>query len=51
MQGHTNVAREDIEAVAYPVLRHRIIVNFAAEAEGVTSQNIIEKILKEVKKC
>ncbi len=49
--GHTNVAREDIEAVSYPVLRHRIIVNFAAEAEGVTSRDIIAKILAEAAKC
>jgi len=47
--GKTNVAQEDIEAVAVPVLRHRIIVNFAAEAEGVTSRDVIAQILKHVK--
>lgn len=50
MNGHTNVAKEDIEAVAQPVLRHRIIVNFAAEAEGISSQDVIGMMLKEVDK-
>ncbi len=47
--GHPHVAAEDIRAVAQPVLRHRIIVNFAAEADGITSENLIEMILAEVK--
>jgi len=49
MQGHTHVAAEDIRAVAQPVLRHRIIVNFAAQADRITSENLIEMILQEVK--
>ena len=36
---------EDIKAVAYPILRHRIVRNFKAEAEGVTVNNIIDKML------
>ena len=36
---------DDIESVAAPVLRHRIIPNFNADAEGVTVEQIIEKIL------
>lgn len=36
---------EDIKAVAYPILRHRIVRNFKAEAEGVTIDNIIGKML------
>jgi MoxR-like ATPase len=36
---------EDIKAVAYPILRHRIVRNFKAEAEGVTIDNIIENML------
>ncbi len=48
MQGHTHVAAEDIRAVAQPVLRHRIIVNFAAQADRITSENLIEMILQEV---
>lgn len=46
MLGQQHVAREDIEAVAYPVLRHRIIVNFAAEAEGIGPEDLIRKMLQ-----
>jgi len=49
MNGSTHVAAEDIRAVARAVLAHRIIVNFAAEAEGITSLDLIEMILQEVK--
>jgi MoxR-like ATPase len=49
MRGFPHVAREDIEAVAYPVLAHRIIVNFAAQAEGVTPRDIIAWMLNHVK--
>ncbi|MCX5660381.1 MAG: MoxR family ATPase [Planctomycetota bacterium] len=48
--GKSAVAQEDIEAVAVPVLRHRIVVNFAAEAEGVTSRQLIRDIIAHVKK-
>ncbi|MFZ5951390.1 MAG: AAA family ATPase [Candidatus Rifleibacteriota bacterium] len=46
LQGRFYVACEDIRALAYAVLRHRILLNFNAEAEGVTTDSIIEKILK-----
>jgi MoxR-like ATPase len=49
MNGHTHIASEDIRSVAHAVLTHRIIVNFAAEAEGITSIDLIDKILDEVK--
>ncbi len=45
MRGRLYVTIEDIEAVAAPVLRHRIIPNFNAEAEGITVEQIIEKVL------
>jgi MoxR-like ATPase len=45
MKGRLHVTIEDIEAVAAPVLRHRIIANFNAEAEGITVAQIIDKIL------
>jgi MoxR-like ATPase len=45
MHGRLYVTIEDIEAVAAPVLRHRILANFNAEAEGITVEQIIEKIL------
>jgi MoxR-like ATPase len=45
IQGRLFVTLEDIEAVAQPVLRHRIIPNFNAEAEGISAEQIIQKIL------
>jgi MoxR-like ATPase len=45
MRGRLFVTIEDIEAVAAPALRHRIIPNFNAEAEGITVEQIIEKVL------
>lgn len=45
-QGRYNVEMEDVEALAIPVLRHRIVTNYAAEAEGLTTVNIIRKLLK-----
>ncbi|MDP9172807.1 MAG: MoxR family ATPase [Planctomycetota bacterium] len=45
MHGRIYVTIEDIEAVASPVLRHRIIPNFNAEAEGISVVQIINKIL------
>jgi MoxR-like ATPase len=45
MHGRVFVTIEDVEAVAAPVLRHRLVPNFNAEAEGITSEQIIEKVL------
>jgi MoxR-like ATPase len=45
MKGRLHVMTEDIEAVAAPVLRHRLIPNFNAEAEGITVEQIIDKVL------
>jgi MoxR-like ATPase len=45
IRGRLCVTTEDIEAVAAPVLRHRIIPNFNAEAEGISVEQIIEKII------
>lgn len=45
MEGRFNVAFEDIEFVAYPALRHRIISNFDALTEGVSNDDIIREIL------
>jgi MoxR-like ATPase len=48
IQGRVHVATEDIEVMAAPVLRHRIIPNFSATSEGLTTDDIIERILEEV---
>lgn len=45
LHGRTYVAIDDVRAVAPPVLRHRIITNYHAEAEGITSDDIIAKLL------
>jgi len=48
LEGRYAVSTEDIHAVAHPVLRHRIITNFSAEAEGITPDSIVDKLLDEV---
>jgi MoxR-like ATPase len=48
MKGRYNVAFSDIREVAFPALRHRLILNFEAEAEAVRPDAIIEKILSEI---
>ena len=45
MHGRLYATLEDIEAVAPPVLRHRLVPNFNAEAEGISVEQIVEKIL------
>jgi len=46
--GRFNVSYEDLQAMAMPTLRHRLILNFEAEAEGITTDMVLENILKEV---
>jgi MoxR-like ATPase len=49
LQGSYLVRMEDLEAVAEPVLMHRILTNFQAQSEGITSSFIVEKLLEEVR--
>jgi len=46
LRGNFSVTPDDIQKVAYPVLRHRILMNFKAEAEGVTPDNITSKLFE-----
>jgi len=46
LHGRTYVSAEDIRAVAAPVLRHRIITNFNAEAEGVSPDDIVDRLIE-----
>ena len=46
-RGDVDVAAEDIRALAHPVLRHRIVTNFSAEAEGYTPDRIIDDLLSQ----
>ncbi len=48
LHGRYYVSTEDIRAVAGPVLRHRIITNFNAEAEGLKPDDLIERLIKSV---
>jgi MoxR-like ATPase len=45
LAGRLTIAPSDIQRVALPVLRHRVLVNFAAEAEGVTAERIVTELL------
>ena len=47
LQGRTHVSTEDIAELAMPVLRHRIVTNFAAQSEGITSDKVVERLVKE----
>src|SRR5579884_1804372 len=47
LYGRAHVQTDDIKALAYPVLRHRILTNFTAASEGVNPDTVIERLLKE----
>ncbi|HEX8325603.1 MAG TPA: MoxR family ATPase [Tepidisphaeraceae bacterium] len=48
LKGRYHVSTEDIRQVAVPVLRHRIVTNFNAEAEGMRSDTIIKKLMEHI---
>jgi len=48
-KGRAHVTVEDIRALAQPVLRHRLLLNYRAEAEGITVEQVIERLLQSVK--
>ena len=47
LYGRAHVTTEDIKALAFPVLRHRILTNFTAASEGVTTDTVVRKLLDE----
>ena len=47
LNGRTHVITEDVHALAYPVLRHRIMLNFTAESDGKTTDQIIARLVEE----
>ena len=47
LYGRAHVTTEDIKALAFPVLRHRILTNFTAASEGVTTDVVVKKLLEE----
>jgi MoxR-like ATPase len=48
LQGRTHVTAEDIRKLAVPVMRHRVLVNYRAEAEGTTVEKVIQRLLDTV---
>jgi len=48
MDGRFSVAVEDVQRVAVPVLRHRISTNFQAQAEGLSTEDLIQRLLEEI---
>ena len=48
LHGRWHVATEDIQAVAKPVLRHRIVTNFNADAEGFNTDRIVEELIRQI---
>jgi MoxR-like ATPase len=49
LQGRLNVSCDDVRTVALPVLRHRIQASFTAEAEGITTDSVVQRLLLEVR--
>jgi MoxR-like ATPase len=48
MRGRYNVSVEDVKALAYPILRHRILLNFHAESERVKPDDVIRRLLETI---
>ena len=48
MDGRFSVSIDDVRRIAVPVLRHRIATNFQAQADGLTSESIVERLVREV---
>ena len=48
MSGRYNVSVEDVRALAYPILRHRILLNFHAESDRVNSDDVIRRLIETV---
>ena len=48
LEGRLNVAVDDVRALALPALRHRLILNFEAEASGVTADDVLRQLLEQV---
>ena len=47
LHGRVHVQTEDIKALDYPVLRHRILTNFTAASEGISSDTVVKKLIEE----
>jgi MoxR-like ATPase len=45
LKGRTHVTIDDVQALAHPVLRHRIVPTFAAEADGITVDDLVTRMI------
>ena len=50
LNGNHHVSADDVAAVAAPVLRHRLIPNFTAQSEGISTDDVVQRILQSVPK-
>jgi MoxR-like ATPase len=50
LKGQPHASNEDVTAVALPILRHRLVVNFTAQSEGITVDDVIQRIIKTAQK-
>ncbi|MGH2442089.1 MAG: AAA family ATPase, partial [Chloroflexota bacterium] len=48
LEGRYNVSIQDVQSLAFPVLRHRLLLNFEGQAEGITSESVIGELLDQV---
>ena len=48
LEGRYNVSCEDVQKLAAPILRHRLLLNFHAESDGVTSDEIVRRLIEAV---
>ena len=49
LQGRAHVTLDDLRKLAYPTMRHRILINYRAEAEGISVEKVIDRLLETVK--
>ncbi|MET0690073.1 MAG: AAA family ATPase, partial [Candidatus Binatia bacterium] len=47
-EGRVHVSYEDVEKVIFPALRHRLILNFQAEAENISADQVLADVIKKV---
>ncbi len=48
LSGRAHVTTQDIKALTHAVFRHRILINYRAEAEGVTVEKVVDRLLETV---
>ena len=48
LKGRAHVSVEDVRTLAYPVLRHRVLLNYRAEAEGIRVDDVTRRLLETV---